>query len=213
MNCKQLKCFDIHLWNHIGSWNDSGGYSSYPVNYEKIDSCEVLEHLGISRLHLLSDLELASISRLPRLKYLKMPNGWDFPAKKLKKFFETFDISEIVKLDLSHANITKIVLKAIMKRNGFPKLKFLKLDACDKLGKELDLLKQFVKTCPKLEFLSLRRVFGQVKLKDLQELEAEGKFKINIQHDLPTFHHESEELEQRYTHEFFDTSLGSDCLH
>ena len=213
MNAMQLKCFDIHLWNYIGSWYDDAGYSSYPVNYENIDSCEVLEHLGISRLHLLSDLELASISRLPKLKYLKMSNGSDFPARKLKKFFETFDISEIIKLDLSHANVTQIVLKAIMKRNGFPKLKYLWLDGCNKIGKELNLLKQFVKTCPKLEFLSLKHVWDTVKLEDLQELEAEGKFKIEIQHWLSLWQPNHEELKQRYTQIVHDTSLGSDCLH
>ena len=142
-----------------------------------------------------------------------MANGWDFPAKKLKKFFEAFDISEIVKLDLSHANVTQIVLKAIMKRNGFPKLKYLWLNGCNKIGKELNLLKQFVKTCPKLEFLSLKHVWDTVKLEDLQELEAEGKFKIEIQHWLSLWQPNHEELKQRYTQIVHDTSLGSDCLH
>ena len=213
----KLKCFDFRIhypdWEWEGEWHKR----SSAVFYEGIDSCELLEHLTIHDLSNLTNTEWSSILKLPKLKYLRMTHGRLIPARKLKTFFDALDISEIIKLDVSGTRISKIALKAIMKRGSFRKLEYLWLNNCGKIGRDIEFMKQFIKSCRNLKFLSLEYVFKVTELKEeiLEDLKASsvnGKLQIVIG---KYFHYSaySKYLTQKYNQDVIEDTLGFDCMH
>ena len=205
----QLKCFDLDF--------------NYNISYNSINSCEELEHLSLN-MSTLPKGELASISKLSKLKYLKMRNGYSFPARELKKFFDSFDGSELIKLDLSRANLTKTILTTIIKKGGFPNLKYLWLDDC-KIASDVEIMKQFIRCCPKLKVLSLVSVFKVFKSETMQAFEEEvieNKLKIVLDSSnsktVTKWQGEKmsyEEILQKYHDnlESNETKLSLDCQH
>ena len=197
-------------------YNSTNGYK---VPYDDIGYCDKLEHVIVD-----SPSEFTCISNLPKLKYLRIRNSSS--AQKLKKFFEVLDGSELIKLDLSFSNISKIVLTAIIKRGGFPNLKYLFIDGCTMIGREVELMKQFIRCCPKLRVLSLKSVFKVFKSETMQALEeqlVENKLKIVFNFGSCVRYSQREKLSykeiiQKYHVDFDDrelneTKLGSDCQH
>ena len=210
----KLKCFDFNIKYRWVAFN----HRDSVVLYEGIDSCELLEHLTVhSDLDSLTNTEWNSISKLPKLRCLKMTDHRQMvPARKLKTFFDALDISEIIKLDVSDTKFSKITLNAIMKRGSFPKLEYLWLNHCE-VGKDVEYMKKFIRTCPRLKFISLEGVFTKVKLKDLRSLESAAsnrKLQINIgKYFVAEPKSDRDYLNQQYNREVTETTLRPDCQH
>ena len=104
-----------------------------------------------------------------------------------------------------------------MKRGSFRKLEYLWLNNCGKIGRDIEFMKQFIKSCRNLKFLSLEYVIKVTELKEeiLEDLKASsvnGKLQIVIG---KYFHYSaySKYLTQKYNQDVIEDTLGFDCMH